>query len=287
MNIKRAIQPFPVAKMEAVGNDFILIEADHTPVCDYAALAKRLCSRPFGLGSDGLLVLEPSERAVLRMRMFNPDGTEDFCGNGLRCAARYAYDKDFTDQTTFAIEAMNEAIVPVQVLLNDLGAVEATRIALASPEFQTERLPSTAQTPEIRDYPIEMDGQTFPIHTVNTGTTHTVIFVDALPGDDLFFRISPLLEHHPLFPERTSVLWVVLESPSVAHVRIWERGVGETYGCGTGAAAIAAIAQREAKTQNPLQVVSKGGTLTVRWLPGEPVHLEGPVNWQMQGTFLG
>ena len=121
----------PFYKMEGVGNDFVLIEADAAQGLDYSDLARRLCHRPFGIGADGLLVVERGVRAPVRMRMFNPDGTEDFCGNGLRCAARYAYEKGFVDAPAFAIETLGERLVPVQIHLHE-GSVRCVIAAIAA-----------------------------------------------------------------------------------------------------------------------------------------------------------
>jgi diaminopimelate epimerase len=147
----------PFHKMEGVGNDFVLIEADAAQGLDYSDLAQRLCHRPFGIGADGLLVIERGARAPVRMRMFNPDGTEDFCGNGLRCAARYAFEQGFVDTPAFAIETLGERLVPVQIHLHE-GSVEAISTQLPPPRFHPRDLPALADGACIEDYPVTVAG---------------------------------------------------------------------------------------------------------------------------------
>jgi len=271
----------PFHKMEGVGNDFVLIEADAARGLDHSDLAVRLCHRPFGIGADGLLLVERGARAPVRMRMFNPDGTEDFCGNGLRCAARYAYEQGFVDTPAFAIETLGGQIVPVEIHLHE-GAVKAISTHLPPPRFHPREIPALAEGECLDDYPITIAGRALRIASVNTGTTHTVIFDATLPEDALFLEVSPRIETHPMFPERTSVLWAVVVSRSEIRVRIWERGVGETLGCGSGAAAVAALAHRVGWVDAEVAVVSKGGTLQVRYQP-DGVVLTGQANRVFRG----
>ncbi|MFN3691156.1 MAG: diaminopimelate epimerase, partial [Fimbriimonadales bacterium] len=146
-------QGLPFYKMEGVGNDFVLIEAHAAPVHDWSALAQRLCHRPFGIGADGLLVIERGASAPVRMRMFNPDGTEDFCGNGLRCAARFAYEQGYVDTTEFTIETLGGKIVPVQLHRRD-GAVEQVSMQLPPPRFHPRDIPALAEGEIIEEFPI-------------------------------------------------------------------------------------------------------------------------------------
>ncbi len=277
-------QLLPFHKMEGVGNDFVLIEADAARGLELCDLAQRLCHRPFGIGADGLLVVERGARAPVRMRMFNPDGTEDFCGNGLRCAARFAYEHGYTDTTEFAIETLGGKIVPVQIHLRE-GTVESITTELPPPRFHPRDIPALADGEVIEDFPITVAGRSLRIFSVNTGTTHTVIFCETLPDDDLFLEVSPRLETHPMFPERTSVLWAVVVSRNEIRVRIWERGVGETLGCGSGAAAVGVLACRAGWTESEVEIVSKGGTLTVHSQENRGIRLTGTANHLFEGVF--
>ncbi len=266
----------PFCKMEGIGNDFVLIESQAAQGLDLSQLAQRLCHRPFGIGADGLLVVERGAHAPVRMRMFNPDGTEDFCGNGLRCAARYAYENGYVDAPEFAIETLGGRLVPVQIHLHE-GTVEAISTRLPSPRFRPHEIPALVDGEVVEDYPLAIDGRAVRIACVNTGTTHTVIFGDSLPDDALFLEVSPRIETHPMFPERTSVLWAAVVGRDEVHVRIWERGVGETLGCGSGAAAVTVLAHRAGWTDSSITVVSKGGTLQASHHP-DGVVLTGQAN---------
>lgn len=280
---RRAI---PVVKLEAVGNDFLLVEEQFAQdVNSWNDFALRICNRPFGIGSDGLLVIGNSVYAAFRMRMFNPDGTEDFCGNGLRSAARYAFEKGYVNETSFAIEALGGVAVPAEIGLNESG-VQSVTITLPPPKFHPSEIPALSEADELTAYPLNVEGRVWEINAVNTGTTHTVIFVDVLPDDEVFQTYSPKIEHHFLFPERTSVMWCVVDARDRIRVRIWERGAGETYGCGTGASAVTVAARRAERVDEQVNVMSKGGTLQVRWDAEEPIRLSGPVNIQMEGTYF-
>ena len=273
----------PFWKVEAVGNDFVLVEASAVQGENLSRLAQRLCHRPLGIGSDGLLVVGSGTQAPVVMRMFNPDGTEDFCGNGLRCVARFAYEQGYVDTSEFAIET-SRGLIPVRLILHE-GNIEAIATQLPPPRFHPREIPALVEGEVVQDYPLMIAGQVVRLWSVNTGTTHSVIFTDRLPDDETFYQLSPRLETHPLFPERTSVLWAVIESPHRARVRIWERGVGETQGCGTGAAAVAVLSQVAGWGQNPIEVRSSGGILTVEWEPDAPITLTGPAQTLFEGHY--
>lgn len=274
----------PFTKMQAVGNDFVVVEAGHWPAgSDWSRQAVRLSDRKFGVGGDGLLVVAPSEVADVRMRMFNPDGTEDMCGNGLRCVIRLGFDRGLvgatgTVETLSGIRAF--AVLPDGSITTEMGV----------PSFLADDIPfrRDGTATDLRDYQTELpppDGAAALLPplalsgVVNTGSTHTVAFVDELPDDAVFHLWSPYVEHHPWFPERTSLMWAKVDAPDALRLRIWERGAGETLGCGTGAAAAAVVARLRGKVSpdGPVTVRSKGGELRVDWAGGDdsPVYLTG------------
>lgn len=271
----------PFTKMQAVGNDFVVIEeAVWGAETDWTQEAIRLCDRHKGIGGDGLLVICPSEIADVRMRMFNPDGTEDMCGNGLRCVVRWAVERGYfsasEEDASARVGVVNTLVGNRGVSLEESSGEGDIWTEMGTPLFRPDELP--ALLPEQRDmlnYPLEVDGYgVVTVSTVNTGSTHTVIWVDELPDDELFLTVSPKIEHHAVYPERTSVLWAkpMIDQPKSFQVRIWERGVGETLGCGTGACAIAVLAARQGKIGKSgipvtntyyATVRSRGGSLTV------------------------
>ncbi|MGC8784045.1 MAG: diaminopimelate epimerase [Armatimonadota bacterium] len=269
----------PFSKMHGVGNDFVVVSEE--AVCSFSLpdLARRLCRRRFAVGADGLLVVGRGSRQAVRMRMFNPDGSEDMCGNGLRCVAKWASLHGLTADTRFAVETIDG---DKQVELLSDGTV---RVELGEPRFEPAEVPVVATKAPVVDMPVDLPHGTVRITALSTGSTHGVVFVDSLPDDERFLRDSPMIENHPLFPQRTSVLWTVVESPSRLRMRIWERGAGETLACGTGACAAAVAAQLHGLAGESVDVYSAGGVLHVDWRPGESVFLTGAAELVYEGCY--
>ena len=221
-------------KMQGVGNDFVVVDADPLPPnLLLSELAVRACDRHTGIGADGLLVVsQDAPEAAFRMRMFNPDGTEDMCGNGLRCVSLWAWRTGWLErQMDFAV-ATKEGSRAVRLLeVGKDGKSAMLGVDMGVPRFEASELPFLAPSGDrIVNYPLMVDGSVYHVTSVNTGSTHTVLF-DAMPPDEeTFQRASPLIENHPLFPERTSVLWATPDGESRYRVRIWERGAGGNFG---------------------------------------------------------
>ncbi|MDW8104404.1 MAG: diaminopimelate epimerase, partial [Armatimonadota bacterium] len=206
----------PFSKMQGVGNDFVVVAEEMVSSLSLPALARLLCQRRFSVGADGLLVVGRGERAPVRMRMFNPDGSEDMCGNGLRCVAQWARRRGLVDGSCFIVETVDG---DKQVELLPDGRV---RVELGEPRFAPEEVPVLAEETDVLNLPVSLPHRQVRVAALSTGSTHSVLFVDTLPSDDLFWQESPMIENHPLFPQRTSVLWTVVESPSRLRMRIWE-----------------------------------------------------------------
>jgi diaminopimelate epimerase len=281
--------------MQSVGNDFVVIETTKWPEdTDWTQTAIRLCDRRFGIGSDGLMLLTPSKSADIGMRMFNPDGTEDMCGNGMRCVLHLAH-----RQSLIGNSGLIETLTGNRFF--SIRDDETVRADMGFPGFAPWEIPLDPHTPAIEDFAenelvlgivlsqgnrqITLDG------IVNTGSTHTVVFVDELPTDDEFHFWSPFIENHPYFPERTSIMWTQVVAPSALRLRIWERGAGETLGCGTGACAAAVVARLTGRLEmGPTTVISRGGTLTFEWggtedKPSARMHLTGRAQIVYQGEI--
>lgn len=278
--------------MQGVGNDFVVIDAAELPQeAMLSELAVTLCDRKFGIGADGLLVVsETTPDALFRMRMFNPDGSEDMCGNGLRCVSLWAIRAGWAGMETEFVVAVKDGFRAVRVLQADPdGRNGLLGVDMGVPLFAPSEIPFCAppETTAITGYPLMVDSEQLTITAVNTGSTHTVIFGPP-PSEAVFQHVSPLLETHPLFPERTSVLWATPEADNRFAVRIWERGAGETWGCGTGACAVgvAAVVNGLSAPGVPIDVVSKGGTLQITWAGGEsPVDMVGPAQVVFDGVI--
>ncbi|HLV79047.1 MAG TPA: diaminopimelate epimerase [Chthonomonadaceae bacterium] len=281
----------PFVKMQGVGNDFVLLDGRELGERDWPALAVAMCARRTGIGADGLLVIAPSSQADLRMRMFNPDGSPDICGNGLRCVSRYAVERGLVRQDSLRIETLVD-VRSAQIHRHASAAVSSVTVDMGRPAFDPPRIPMNVSLDRVLDFPLKVESDLIlTITALSTGSTHAVTFVDALPDDGLFFSLSPKVEQHPLFPERTSLMWCRMERPSRSFsridMRIWERGAGETWGCGTGAcaAAVAALAHGYAEAGEPVIVASRGGELLIRWREGEDIRMTGPAEFVFEGLY--
>lgn len=273
------MQRVQFTKMQTVGNDFIVINWEEEEL-SWNLISKRLCDRHFGIGADGLILILPSNVADYRMRMFNPDGTEDMCGNGLRCSVRVFCESKDIHRNDIEIETIN-GIKKAEIIDKDDWTIKAN---LGEPILDPKKIPILLDFSPIIDYPLVAKYKIFNATIISMGTTHSVIFYKDLP-DDIFRDYSPIIENHPLFPERTSVIWVIDEDFSELKIRIWERGVGETLGCGTGAcAAVVAKALNGGKNLN-FRVTSKGGTLYVEWRSGKDIFLSSRVEKVFEGTI--
>ena len=274
-------------KMHGVGNDFVVVDGRRASAADWSTLSLELCDRHTGIGADGLLVLEQTRRADIQMRMFNPDGTPDVCGNGLRCIVRYAAERGIVAGDSLSVATL-AGVRAARINRASDGEVASVTVSMGQPRFDPAHIPMRVARDRIVDYPLELDdGVILAISALSTGTTHSVTFVDALPDDSVFHALSPQVEEHRLFPDRTSLMWCNVEAADRLRLRIWERGAGETWGCGTGAcaAAVAAINKGFVSPGAHVTIASKGGELTVRWREGEEVEMTGPAETVYNGVF--
>ena len=275
------------SKMQGVGNDFVVIDGRKRHDLDWSSLAVTLCDRHVGIGADGLLILDNSSQADLMMRMFNPDGTPDICGNGLRCVVRYAIDRGLIAGDSLIAETL-AGPRPAHVHRNADHDIVAVTVSMGLPRFDPPSIPMLVTGDRVYDYPLDIgESQLLSVTALSTGSTHAVTFVDVLPDDAHFFDVSPRVENHHGFPERTSLMWCRIESPIRIAMRIWERAAGETLGCGTGAcaAAVAAILHGYSKPGTPITVASRGGELTIVWSEGEAIEMTGPAKFVFDGVY--
>ena len=271
-------------KMQAAGNDFVVVDATQLRDVDWPAVARLVCRRRFGVGSDGLMIVEGAAERGYRARMFDPDGSEDFCGNGTRCAAVFLHHQGLIERDELALETQWGRL-EVQLRLDSGHAIGAT-VGMGRAAFDPARVPCTLPGDSVLRQRLEVGGEAVEISAVSTGTTHTVVFGQDLPDDARFLAWSRRIEHHPVFPDRTNVLWTVVESPQRVRVRIWERGgVGESLACGTGACAIAAVGRRLGLTGHRVTVVSRGGELHVALGEQGEASLTGPADRVLTGRI--
>lgn len=269
-------------KLQATGNDFVLIEADRMRR-DWAKLSRAMSDRRFGVGSDGLILLLKSKTADFRMRMFNPDGSEaEVCGNGLRCFARYVVSTGLADarrSITIETSAGIKTTVP-----QDRGA--RFQVDMGQPRFRPEDLPVavTAKRLPILDWRVDVAGQELGLTFVSMGNPHGVCFVDDV-GEFPLCDIGPRVEHHELFPRRVNFEIAHVVSRREIAARVWERGAGETLSCGTGACAVAVASRLHDYVDSPVDIKLPGGTLSVEWDRKGSVYLTGPAELVFTGDW--
>lgn len=259
-------------KVHGLGNDFILLDGREEQR-DYNALAPRLCHRQTGIGADGLLIVLPGEQAEIRMRIVNSDGSEaEMCGNGIRCFAKYVYERGIVKSTEFGVETLAGMMRPKIVLEN--GAVSGVTVDMGEPHLACEEIPVLGEGRCI-DRELTVRGQTLRYTSVLVGVPHTVIYVDD-PADKKWMGLGWDVEHASVFPRRTNVNFAhVIDDHTVA-LRTFERGCGPTLACGTGACSTAVASALNGKTGRSVDVQIELGTLHIDWAEDNHVYMTGP-----------
>ena len=273
-------------KMHGAGNDYIYVDA-RSQDRDWPSMAVAMSDRHWGVGSDGLIILEESQSASLRMKMFNADGSVgDMCGNGIRCFVRYALDRGIVPLETSPVSVETDAGVLTVTPIWDGDAMVRASVTMGEPRLRAEDIPVIAPGHEVvEDYRLDVDGHSIDISCVSMGNPHAVAFLDDSVDDLPLHELGPLVEHHPMFPKRVNFEVVNVLDSTRLRVRVWERGSGLTMACGTGACAVAVVARLHGYVGDETTVVLPGGELSVKW-PGEgQVVLEGPVEEVFEGEW--
>jgi diaminopimelate epimerase len=268
-------------KMHGIGNDFIVIDCrDNTPgsqLSGLGELSRRLCDRRFGIGADQLLLLETSQTSDFAMRIFNADGSEvEMCGNGIRCLAKYIWDRGFSYRNILEIETPAGIIRPER-------AGEMVKVDMGEPLLEGRLIP-VALDGQIINKPLAIADREFAITCVSMGNPHAVIVVDTVEAFDVR-RYGPVIEHHPLFPKRTNVEFIQVLGPDNIRMRVWERGSGETLACGTGASAVGVAANLLGLTRKKTTVHLLGGDLQIEWSGNNHVYMTGPAVEVFEGLI--
>jgi len=281
----------PFAKMEGAGNDYVYVRESDLPrgLTEKALveLAVRLSDRHFGVGGDGLvLICPPSDPsgADFRMRMFNSDGSEaQMCGNASRCVGKYVYDRRMTTKRSVILETL--AGVRTLELRVEAGQVQAVRVDMGVPRLKPAEIPMLADGASFINRELTVDGREYRGTAVSMGNPHLVVPVPDLEALDLA-RLGPLFENHPLFPERVNTEFVTVTDRSHIHMRVWERGAGETLACGTGACAAAVACALNRLTDKTSTVHLRGGDLFLEWAENGTVYQSGPARHVFDGQYL-
>ena len=271
-------------KMHGTGNDYIYINGFEEKLENPSEAAVKLSDRRFGIGSDGLILILPSDVADCRMQMFNADGSiGKMCGNGIRCVAKYVYDRGLVKKDVLRVETRS-GIKTLQLQVED-GKVASVRVNMGQPELDPEKIPVLFSKDRMVDEEVYTpSGNVWRVTCVSMGNPHAVIFVDDVEGLDLP-AIGPEMEKHAMFPERANIEFVQVTGPHEVQMRVWERGSGETLACGTGACACAVASVLTGKADRDVTVHLRGGDLHVFWDPDtDDVYMEGPAAFVFDGT---
>lgn len=269
-------------KMHGAGNDFILIKHIEDGY-DYQTLAKKVCSRNFGIGADGLMVAGKSEIADVKMNYFNSDGSiGEMCGNGIRCFSKFVYEEGIVNVTDFSVETLAGIKHVVLSKLDDV--VQTVKVSMGHIDFEPKHIPvDTSKDRFIKEH-IVVQGRDIELSTVLMGVPHTVILSDKLDKSELL-ELGPKIEKDPLFAKGTNVNFVEVVDKRTIKVDTWERGAGNTLACGTGACASAFIARELKGLDSVIKAILPGGVLTI-YIEGTEIFMEGPAVNIAVGEFI-
>lgn len=251
-------------KMQGIGNDYVYVDCTKNSLKDPSGTARFVSDRHFGIGSDGLILICPSGTADFRMDMYNADGSRgEMCGNGIRCVGKYVYDYGLTDQKEISIETL-AGIRYLKLQVED-GRVSKVQVNMGEPVLAPEQIPVTAEREPVVREPIEVCGRDWEMTCVSMGNPHAVIFMDRPVKELALEEIGPSFENHERFPKRTNTEFIRVLKPNRLEMRVWERGAGETWACGTGACAAVVAAVLNGLCERKAVVELLGGDLEICW----------------------
>lgn len=272
-------------KMHGIGNDYVYINCFEQVVHEPQKLAIAMSAPHFGVGADGIVLIEPCTSADFGMRVFNADGTEaEMCGNASRCIAKYVYERGLTDKKTITLQSKT-ACHELHLNVKE-GIVESVRVDMGTPELNPRNIPVNLSGEAVLDYHLRLGGHLYTVSCVSMGNPHCVVFVEEPDLIDLPV-IGPLFEHHSIFPNRTNTEFMKVVKRNWLRVRVWERGAGETLACGTGACASLVAAVLSGRADRTATVELNGGTLLVEWSSDDNhVYQTGPAAFVFDGEWI-
>ena len=271
-------------KMQGLGNDYVYVNGFTEKTGERSKLAREISDRHYGVGSDGLICINPSKVADFEMEMYNADGSRgEMCGNGIRCVGKYVYDYGLTDKTSISVETLG-GIKYLELNVVD-GKVSTVKVNMGKPILKPSEVPVIYDGENVINKPIEVDGKTYNMTCVSMGNPHTVVYVDDVKGLDLE-KIGPGFENHKVFPNRVNTEFVRIIDRNTAEMRVWERGSGETLACGTGACAVAVSSILNGFTDNIVNVKLLGGDLLIEWdKEADVVYMTGAATTVFDGEW--
>ncbi len=268
-------------KMQGIGNDYIYVNCFEEKIENVEELAVLLSRRRFSIGADGIILIQPSDVADCRMEIYNADGSVAMmCGNGIRCVGKYVYDRGIAKKDVLRVDTRSG--IKTLYLTVENGAVSSVRVNMGTPGRTPESIPTTLA--ETVDVPLEANGTTSRVTCISMGNPHCVQFVEDVDALDLE-AIGPAFEHHPVFPQRANIEFVEMVGENEVKMRVWERGSGETWACGTGACAVAVACALNGRTGRDVLVHLRGGDLHIRWDEAtDTVEMTGPAEIAFDGV---
>ena len=272
-------------KMQGIGNDYVYVNCLQETIENPSELAKKISDRHYGVGSDGLIMINPSDKADFEMEMYNADGSRgEMCGNGIRCVAKYVYDYGLTDKTSISVETL-AGIKYLDLTVED-GKVVLVKVDMGKPMLRPEEVPVVSEKEEVIDEPITVDGQEYRMTCVSMGNPHAVVFIDQDVKEFPLETVGVKFEKHERFPKRVNTEFVNVLDRHTAQMRVWERGSGETLACGTGACAVAVACALNGLTEDEVTVKLLGGDLQIKWdREKNTVYMTGPAEVVFDGEW--
>ena len=271
-------------KMQGLGNDYVYVNCFKETIENPPEMAKKVSNRNFGIGSDGLIMINPSDVADFEMEMYNADGSRsEMCGNGIRCVGKYVYDYGLTEKEHISDETL-AGIKYLDLTVED-GKVKLVKVDMGSPELVPENIPIVADGNRVIDEPINVNGTEYRMTGVSMGNPHAVVYVEDVKGLDIE-TIGPAFENHERFPNRVNTEFVKVLDRNTVEMRVWERGSGETMACGTGACAVAVACILNGFTEDKVTVKLLGGDLQIEWdKEADKIYMTGPAEVSFDGEI--
>lgn len=272
-------------KMEGCGNDYVYINCLEEKLENPSDLAKKMSERHFGIGSDGLVLILPSEKADFRMRMFNADGSEsEMCGNAVRCIGKYVFEKGLTQKIKLSIETL-AGIKYLELHLKE-DVVDSVTVDMGEPVFEPEQVPVLSNMNPVIGKQLYIVDETFLFTCISMGNPHAVTFIDNVDKFDIK-KYGPMIESHEHFPKKTNVEFVQVIDRKHLKMRVWERGTGETWACGTGTCATVVATVLNGLCERETDVKLLGGILHIKWdSQNNHIYMTGPARYSFEGVWL-
>ena len=271
-------------KMEGIGNDYIYFDGINQEIPMDKEFIMKISDRHFGIGSDGMIVILPSDQYDFKMRMFNLDGSEAMmCGNGIRCVAKYVYDFNLTDKDVITVETLSG--IKTLKLNVENGKVKTVRVNMGAPILECDKVPVKYDDEKMINKPVKVDGKTFNITCVSMGNPHAVTFINDTDNLEIE-KIGPKFENNEIFPDKVNTEFIQIIDKKTVKMRVWERGSGETFACGTGACACVVASVLNRLTENKVTVKLLGGELEIEYNQDEnTVYMTGPARVVFTGEY--